>query len=61
MESDVEMVNCLLDVIKSVKPEWKDDIFRLIATEIAKAIDSHELTQSQINMLIELAYNQKKN
>lgn len=59
-QSDEEMMSCLIDVIKSVKPEWKDDVFRLIATEIAKAIDSHELTQSQINMLIELAYNQKK-
>lgn len=59
-QTDAEMISCLIDVIKSVKPEWKDDVFRLIATEIAKSIDSHDLTQSQINMLIELAYNNKK-
>lgn len=60
-ESDVEMLKCLLDVLKSVKPEWKNDVYRLIAAEIAKAIDSHDLSDSQINMLIELAYNNHKN
>lgn len=55
LEDPVEMIKCLSGIVEGIKPEWRGEAYKVIATGIAKYREEHPIKDNEVNTLIEIA------